>query len=294
MDCGATCRPSGRCAIVGRHLTFELQEQKILTYPQIDPVAFTIPFIDLPVYWYGLSYVAGLLLCRFLLAGQMRRTPHAPNLSPEQQSDLALFYVALGVIIGGRLGSVLFYHPQMLLQPMEIISIHKGGMSFHGGLIGAATAMAIYARTHKCSAIAICDMAAPLAPLALGLGRIANFVNGELWGRPSDWPWAMVFPHVDHIPRHPSQLYEALLEGLLLYLALRWFTAKPRPPMAASALFLCLYALLRFIVEFSREPDAHLGLIAAGLSMGQALSLMMLLVGLPMLYFSLRKNATVS
>ena len=265
----------------------------MLTYPQIDPVAFTVPFIGLPVHWYGLSYVAGLLLIRLLFAGQARRTPHAPKLSPEQQSDLVLFYAALGVIIGGRLGSVLFYHPHMLLQPLEIISIHKGGMSFHGGLIGVAAAVAIYAKIHKCSAIAIYDVGAPLVPLALGLGRIANFVNGELWGRPSDWPWAMVFPHVDHIPRHPSQLYEALLEGLLLYLALRWFTSRPRPPMAASSMFLVLYALFRFIVEFSREPDAHLGLVAAGLSMGQALSVAMLLAGLTMLYFSLRKNATV-
>ncbi len=263
----------------------------MLTYPQIDPVAFTLPF-GLAVYWYGLSYIAGLILCRYMFAWQLKRIKHAPQLSPEQQSNLVLFYCALGVVLGGRIGWVLFYHPYLLLDPVAILGIHKGGMSFHGGLLGVVAALAIYAKIHKHSLLALGDTIAPLVPIGLGLGRIANFINGELWGRPTSLPWGMVFPHVDNIPRHPSQLYEAVLEGLILYLALHWFTAKPRPIMATSAMFVILYAILRFSVEFSREPDAHIGLLAVGLSMGQLLSVAMLLCGLVAMYLSLRWNTT--
>jgi phosphatidylglycerol:prolipoprotein diacylglycerol transferase len=204
--------------------------------------------------------------------------------------DDLLFYGILGVILGGRLGYVLFYKlGDYLSEPWKIFYVWEGGMSFHGGFLGVIIAMWWFARSRRQSWLAITDFIAPLVPLGLGAGRLGNFINAELWGRATDVPWAMVFPNVDNVPRHPSQLYEFALEGVVLFIVLWWYAAKPRPRGAVSACFLIGYGLFRFGVEFTREPDSFLGLLLFGLSMGQWLSVPMVLAGVWLLSRSHRR-----
>ena len=204
--------------------------------------------------------------------------------------DDALFYGAIGVILGGRLGYVLFYQPGYYLShPLEILALWQGGMSFHGGFLGVLLAMVFFSRKIG-SWLAVMDFVAPLVPLGLAAGRLGNFINGELWGRATSVPWGMVFPQADDLPRHPSQLYELGLEGLVLFAILWWYSSKPRPVGAVSALFLIGYGGFRFLVEFTREPDSFLGLLALNMSMGQWLSLPMVLIGIWMLYRSHAKH----
>ena len=251
----------------------------MLIYPHIDPIALQIG--PLKVHWYGLMYMIGFALVWFL--GRLRA--EAKGFKKEEPGDI-LFYGALGVILGGRIGYVLFYKFQSFLaDPLMLARVWEGGMSFHGGLIGVILAMAWYAHKTGRNFFTVADFIAPLVPPALLAGRIGNFINGELWGRPTDLPWGMVFPHVDQLARHPSMLYEALLEGVVMFALLWWFSAKPRPRMAISGMFLLLYGLFRFLVEQVREPDAHLGFIAANwLSMGMILSLPMIIIGIAFIW----------
>jgi phosphatidylglycerol:prolipoprotein diacylglycerol transferase len=203
-----------------------------------------------------------------------------------------IFYCVLGVVIGGRLGYVLFYKPgDYLANPLHIFYVWEGGMSFHGGLIGVITVLLIFARKRGRTLLEIGDFVAPLIPLGLAAGRLGNFINGELWGRPTTLPWGMVFPQTgDGVARHPSQLYEMGLEGFALFALVWWFARKPRPTGQISAVFLMGYGVFRFMVEFTREPDYFLGLLAGGLSMGQLLSLPMIVAGAIIFYLSARKS----
>ncbi|MEW5972481.1 MAG: prolipoprotein diacylglyceryl transferase [Pseudomonadota bacterium] len=257
----------------------------MLVYPHIDPVALQLG--PLKVHWYGLMYLVGFALAWGL--GRLRA--EAKGFGKEEPGDM-LFYIALGVILGGRIGYVLFYKFQSFLaDPLMLLRVWEGGMSFHGGLLGVILAMAWYANKTGRPFFEVADFVAPLVPPALLAGRIGNFINGELWGRPTDLPWGMVFPHVDPLPRHPSMLYEGFLEGIVLFALLWWFSARPRPRMAISGLFLLLYGAFRFLVEQVREPDAHLGYIVGDwLSMGMILSLPMILVGAIFLFMAYRKR----
>lgn len=255
----------------------------MLPYPNIDPVAVQIG--PLKVHWYGLMYA--LAFASGWLLGQWRlKTSPSPPLTGKEFDDL-LIWLIVGLLLGARLGYVLFYSfSYYLAHPLQLLAVWQGGMSFHGGLLGILGAAFFFARRHHKSLFELTDFIAPLAPLGLGAGRIGNFINGELWGRPSDLPWAMVFPGhgAGDIPRHPSQLYEALLEGAVLFVIL-WIYSKRNPPeKAVSGMFLLWYGIFRFGVEFARAPDPQLGLIGLGfLSMGQLLSLPMILLGLVML-----------
>jgi phosphatidylglycerol:prolipoprotein diacylglycerol transferase len=201
--------------------------------------------------------------------------------------DDALFFGALGVILGGRLGYVFFYQSSYFVQhPIEIFAVWQGGMSFHGGFLGVLVAMWVFARKYQLKWLRIMDFVAPLVPIGLGAGRMGNFINGELWGRPTNSDFGMVFPQVDNLLRHPSQLYEFGLEGIVLFLMLWLYSAKPRATGAISAIFLIGYGSFRFLAEFTREPDGYLGLLSMGLSMGQWLSLPMVVLGLAMYWAS--------
>ncbi len=248
----------------------------MLVHPQFDPVAVQLgPF---GIHWYGLMYLVGFL--GLLWLGKWRIRQHPQSGWTERDLDDILFYGALGVILGGRLGYVLFYQPaHFLAHPSEILAVWQGGMSFHGGFLGVLIAMALFARKTGKRWLAIMDFVAPMVPIGLGAGRLGNFINGELWGRATDLPWGVVFPMVDSQPRHPSQLYEFGLEGVLLFAVLWRFSSKPRPVGAVSALFLIGYGASRFIIEFAREPDAFLGTLSLGMTMGQWLSLPMVLAG---------------
>jgi len=205
--------------------------------------------------------------------------------------DDALFFGALGVILGGRLGYVVFYQSTYFLQhPLEIFALWQGGMSFHGGFLGVLVAMVFFSRKYHKPWLSIMDFVAPLVPIGLGAGRMGNFINGELWGRTTNASWGMIFPQVDNMARHPSQLYEFALEGIVLFGLLWWYSSKPRPIGAISALFLIGYGSFRFLVEFTREPDSFLGLLSLGMSMGQWLSLPMVLVGIWMLLWANKKG----
>tara|TARA_R110000782_G_scaffold188367_8_gene278398 strand:+ start:1043 stop:1834 length:792 start_codon:yes stop_codon:yes gene_type:complete len=251
----------------------------MIAYPDIDPVALNLGFLK--VHWYGVSYVMGILAAWILL--RFRGNNEEWGYSSEQVSDL-IFYAMLGIIIGGRLGSVIFYNlPYYLQNPLEIIYLQQGGMSFHGGLLGVLAAVWFFCHKFNKRFFNVTDFIAPVVPLGLGAGRIGNFINGELWGGPSNLPWAMIFPDpaAGGIARHPSQLYEALLEGLLLFAILWWFSSKPRPTMAISGLFLFGYGFFRFMIEFVRVPDAHIGYLAFDyVTMGMLLSAPMILFGI--------------
>ena len=249
----------------------------MLTHPQFDPVALSIG--PLSIHWYGLMYLIAFLSVLWLGKRRARQQPWQ-GWKPSDMDD-ALFYGALGVILGGRLGYVLFYQPAYFMDhPLEIFALWQGGMSFHGGFLGVLVAMVFFARKIHKPWLSVMDFVAPLVPLGLGAGRLGNFINGELWGRPTDGPWAVVFPQVDDVPRHASQLYELGLEGIVLFVILWWYSSKPRPVGAVSAIFLLGYGSFRFLVEFTREPDDFLGLLAFDMSMGQWLSLPMILAGI--------------
>ncbi len=262
----------------------------MLLHPQFDPVAFSLG--PLSVRWYGLMYL--LAFVQFILLGRARIKHHPGFLTVEQLDDL-LFYGMLGVILGGRLGQVLFYEPAyFLIHPLEIFAVWQGGMSFHGGFLGVLLAMLLWTRKHQFAWLDITDFIAPLVPLGLAAGRVGNFINGELWGRitESSLPWAMVFPQAgDLLPRHPSQLYHVGLEGIALFLILWLYTRSVRPRGAASGVFLIGYGAFRFITEFFREPDAGIFGQSYSISMGQWLSLPMILIGLLLLTMAYRKRA---
>ncbi|KTD45994.1 prolipoprotein diacylglyceryl transferase [Legionella rubrilucens] len=249
----------------------------MLPFPSIDPVAFSIG--PLQVHWYGLMYLFGFVMAWLLAHWRAKR--YSLDWSSEQISDL-IFYAAIGVILGGRLGYMLFYGTQQLLaNPLSLLKLWEGGMSFHGGLLGVMVALALFARKTQKTFLQVGDFIAPLVPLGLAAGRAGNFINGELWGRVTTVPWAMVFPHSDGLPRHPSQLYELGLEGIGLFILLWWYASRPRPTGRVSALFLIGYAISRMFVEFFRVPDVQLGYLALGwLTMGQLLSIPMLILGL--------------
>ncbi len=249
----------------------------MFTAPQIDPIAVAIG--PLAVRWYGLMYLVGFI--GGALLGVYRARKPDSGWTPAQVWDL-LFYIALGVVVGGRVGYTLFYQFGYYIErPWEVLYLWTGGMSFHGGVIGVLVAMWLFARRYDKSFLEVGDFAVPLMPLGLLAGRIGNFINQELWGRVTDVPWGVVFPAAGALPRHPSQLYEAFLEGLVLFAVLWVFSARPRKPGAVGGVFLVGYSLSRFAVEFVREPDAHLGAIAFDwMTMGQILSLPMLAIGL--------------
>lgn len=248
----------------------------MMTYPQIDPVALAIG--PLKVHWYGLMYIIGIGAA-WVLARRRTREPGFPW-TQGQIEDL-IFYCAVGLMLGGRLGYVLFYNFQVFLHdPLSLLRVWEGGMSFHGGMLGAFAGMGVFARQVGARFGDVTDFIGPLVPLGLFTGRLGNFINGELWGHPTDLPWGMVFPNGGPEPRHPSQLYEAFLEGIVLFLVLRWYRRTQPPRTAVSGLFLLLYGLFRFGVEFVRLPDAHIGYLAFGwLTMGMVLTLPMIVVG---------------
>lgn len=250
----------------------------MLVHPQFDPIAVQVG--PLAVHWYGLMYLIGFTL--FYLLGLYRCRQEWRGITKANLEDL-LFVGMVGVIVGGRLGFVLLYQPEYYLShPLEIFSVWQGGMSAHGGFIGVILALFYFAWRNKKSILTVGDFVAPLVPLGFFFGRLGNFINGELWGRvaSADLPWSMIFPQAgDGVPRHPSQLYEATLEGLVLFLVVWIYSIKKRPPGAVSGLFLFGYGLARFVVEFFREPDSYLGLQALNLSRGQWLSLPMIIIG---------------
>jgi phosphatidylglycerol---prolipoprotein diacylglyceryl transferase len=256
----------------------------MLTYPQIDPVAFQLG--PVAVHWYGLTYLAAFALFWLLALRRLHHEPFASVAGPGAWSrkdvEDMLFLGVLGVIVGGRLGYSLFYKPgYYLANPLEIFFIWQGGMSFHGGLLGVIVSQWWFARSRAKPFWQVMDFVAPCVPLGLAAGRVGNFINGELWGRPADpsLPWAMVFPHAGPMPRHPSQIYQFLLEGLLLFIILWLYARRERKPAQVSAVFLVGYGVFRFIAEYFREPDAHLGVLAFQMTMGQWLSIPLILGG---------------
>ncbi len=260
----------------------------MLTYPQIDPVAVAIG--PLEIHWYGLMYLIGF--AAGWLFGNYRASRPGSSWSKEQVSDL-VFYVALGVILGGRIGYVLFYNfDKFLDNPLWLFEVWTGGMSFHGGAIGVLIAFGLLARKFHKRYFAIADFAVPFVPIGLGAGRIGNFINGELWGRPSDVPWAMIFPGDPlQVPRHPSQLYEFALEGVVLFLVLWFFSAKPRPVGAVTGLFGVGYGVARITCEFFRQPDAQIGYLYGGwFTEGMLLSIPMVIVGVCMMVWAYRHD----
>jgi len=263
----------------------------VLIHPQFDPIAFAIG--PVAVRWYGLTYLLAFAL--FLMLGRLRANDAWRGMTKQDVDDL-LFWGVLGVIIGGRFGYVLFYKPGYYLDhPLEAFMLWKGGMASHGGILGVLTVMWLWARARGKSFLKVADFVVPLVPLGLASGRLGNFINGELWGRAADpavWPWAMVFPQAnDGVARHPSQLYQLALEGVLLFVILWLYSRRQRAPGMVGAMFLIGYGVLRFIAEFAREPDIFLGLLAMRLSMGQWLSLPMIALGVLLLVLFSRASS---
>jgi phosphatidylglycerol:prolipoprotein diacylglycerol transferase len=259
----------------------------MFVHPQFDPVAFSLG--PLALRWYGLMYLVAFALFAWVGRAHARRLGNP--FSGKDLDDL-LFYGVIGVILGGRLGYVLFYKPAYYAaHPAEILAVWQGGMSFHGGFLGALAAMWFFARKSERRWFEVADFVAPLVPLGLAAGRLGNFINAELPGRITDLPWAMVFPNIDDQPRHPSQLYQFALEGLALFALLWWFASRRRPRAAVSALFLIGYGVFRFIAEFARAPDEFLGLLAFGMTMGQWLSIPMVLAGAAMMAWAYRRSS---
>ena len=258
----------------------------MLYFPEIDPVIFAIG--PLKLRWYGLMYVIGFLV--FWWLGRIHANKAHTVVQPSETGDI-LFYGMLGVVLGGRIGSVLFYNfPYFLEDPLYLFKIWQGGMSFHGGFLGVIIALWVYQRSKGYGFLRLGDFVAPLVPIGLGAGRIGNFINGELWGRPTDVPWGMVFPNAGDLARHPSQLYQAFLEGLVLFIVLWIFARKPHPIGAVSGLFMLLYGVFRFTVEFVRQPDPHLNFIAFNwMTLGQLLSVPMIVAGLVIMWLAYAK-----
>ena len=261
----------------------------MLIHPQFDPVALSLG--PIAIRWYGLMYLIAFLGFFLLGRWRLRRPPfaQASGLHPAQMEDL-LFFGVVGVVLGGRLGYVLFYKPGYYLRhPLEALAVWEGGMSFHGGLIGVLIAIAVFCRWRGLRFLAVMDFIAPLVPLGLAAGRMGNFINGELWGRVTDVGWAMVFPQAgDALPRHPSQLYQFAGEGVALFLLLWWWSARPRAVGAVSGAFLVGYAAFRFAAEFARQPDAFLGFPLPGITMGQILCVPMMIAGIGLIALSRR------
>ncbi len=279
-------------------------------YVNLDPIAFSIG--PLKVHWYGIMYLIAFLLCWWL--GERRRAAGGLAVSRDAFSDL-VFYLMLGVIVGGRIGYMLFYGTEELIHnPLSLFYINQGGMSFHGGLLGVLAAGLWWCRRHRQHYFDVIDFVAPLVPIGLGLGRLGNFIGGELWGRLTDLPWGMIYPRalrlrpefadmsdqqlhqlwqagtLNAYARHPNELYEFFLEGVVMFAVLWWFSAKPRHRGAVSGLFALMYGSFRFVIEFVRQPDAQLGFIAFGwLTMGQILSLPLIAVGFYLLWWSRRQ-----
>ncbi|WP_429139844.1 prolipoprotein diacylglyceryl transferase [Aeromonas allosaccharophila] len=262
-----------------------MQHDGYWVFSQIDPVAFSLG--PLSVRWYGLMYLFGFAFAMWL-AGRRADAPNS-GWTRNEVSDL-LFYGFLGVILGGRVGYVLFYNFDLFLaDPTYLFKIWTGGMSFHGGLIGVITAMIWFAHKTKRHFFTVADFVAPLIPFGLGVGRIGNFLNGELWGRITDVPWAIIFPEAGPEPRHPSQLYQFTLEGVVLFIILNLFWRKNPPRGAISGMFLLFYGLFRFLVEFVRQPDSQLGLYFQEISMGQILSTPMIIAGALMIWVAYKR-----
>ncbi len=270
----------------------------MLKYPEIDPVLLSLGPFDiagktlgpLEVHWYGIMYLFGFLGA-WLVAMNRAKQPNS-FVSKAQIEDL-IVYGAMGVIIGGRFGYVLFYYfDRFLLDPLWLFRVWEGGMSFHGGMLGVVVALWLYSRKIRQPFLAVTDFVAPMVPLGLGFGRLGNFIGQELWGRATDVSWGMVFPRDPlGLTRHPSQLYQAFLEGLVLFAVLLWFSSKPRPRGAVGGLFLLLYGCFRFSVEFVREPDSHIGFDILGwMTRGQMLSLPMILAGIGFLIWAYREE----
>jgi phosphatidylglycerol:prolipoprotein diacylglycerol transferase len=256
----------------------------MLIHPQIDPVALQLG--PLAIHWYGLTYLAAFGLFMLLANARLRHEPFASVRQPSpwtrRDTEDILFLGVMGVVLGGRIGYCLFYKPAYYLaHPLEVFAVWQGGMSFHGGLLGVMAAMVWYAHSRQRPFMQVMDFVAPCVPTGLAAGRLGNFINGELWGRVADpsLPWGMVFRGAGDLPRHPSQVYQFLLEGLLLFVLLWFYARKERARGQVSAVFLLGYGVFRFIAEFFREPDAHLGLLSLGMSMGQWLCVPMILAG---------------
>jgi len=270
----------------------------MLVHPQFDPIALDLGKLGLPIaiHWYGITYLVAFGLFLFLAIRRTRLPQFAGTGWTRRDVEDLLFFGVLGTVIGGRLGYVLFYKPGFYFgHPLEIFAVWKGGMSFHGGLLGVIVAMALFARSRGRHFLEVTDLVAPCVPTGFAAGRVGNFINGELWGRFSspDLPWGMVFPQSgSNLPRHPSQIYQFLLEGMLLFVLLWVYGKKPRGLGQVSGAFLVGYGVLRFIAEFFREPDAFLGLLTFGMSMGQWLCVPMIVAGLWLWVWASRKAAT--
>ncbi len=258
----------------------------MLQYPHIDPVAISLG--PLKIHWYGIMYLVAFGAAWWLGRLRARRSP---DWNDEQISDL-IFYGALGVVLGGRIGYTLFYNfGHFISDPVSIFRIWEGGMSFHGGLLGVLVAMWLFGRKYQHGFFELTDFVAPLVPIGLAAGRLGNFINGELWGQPTTLPWGMVFPGAGPLPRHPSQLYEMFLEGIVLFIIVWVYSARPRPRMAVSGVFALGYGVFRFAVEFVRQPDEHLGFIAfSWLTQGQLLSLPLIITGIVLLWLAYRRQ----
>jgi phosphatidylglycerol---prolipoprotein diacylglyceryl transferase len=262
----------------------------VLNYPHIDPEIFRVgPFA---LRWYSLAYVAGIMLGWWWMA---RFTTRHPTPFTRRDVDDFVVWVALGIILGGRIGYVLFYNLDFYLgHPSQILKVWEGGMSFHGGLLGVILAIVLFTRRRKINLFSFADYIACVVPFGLFFGRLANFINGELWGRVSDVPWAMVFPGAGDLPRHPSQLYEAALEGGVLFAVLNFFMLRTNArafPGMINGMFFVLYGVFRYLVEFIRVPDEQVGLLWGSISMGQLLSLPMIGFGLWLIVSSRRRAA---
>jgi phosphatidylglycerol:prolipoprotein diacylglycerol transferase len=256
----------------------------MLIHPQIDPIALQLG--PVAVHWYGLTYLAAFALFMFLGSRRLRQAPFSTLTGPQAWSfkdvEDILFLGVMGVVLGGRIGYCLFYKPvYYATHPLEVFFVWQGGMSFHGGMLGVIASMAWFARSRGKSFWQVADFVAPCVPTGLAAGRVGNFINGELWGRLADptLPWGMVFRGAGDAPRHPSQVYQFLMEGLLLFVLLWWYASTPRKQGQVASAFLFGYGVFRFIAEFFREPDAHLGLLSLGMSMGQWLCVPMVVGG---------------
>lgn len=279
----------------------------MLIYPTIDPVAIQIG--PLAVHWYGIMYLIGFVGGYAVLWWRIRHQSGIPW-NPQQLGDM-IFYAAIGIVLGGRIGYILFYNfPYYIANPLQMFAVWDGGMSFHGGLLGVLAAMALYARRFRRSFFDLTDFIAPAVPIGLGAGRVGNFINGELWGKVSTHPWAMQLPCWDgrfinrycggspvgySAPHLPTQLYEAFFEGVIMFALLWWFSAHKRPRMVISGLFALLYGIIRFGIEFVRLPDPQLGYLAFGwMTMGQLLSLPLIAIGIVLIYMGYHKKQYAS